>query len=109
MVIRLLPILFAAFLVSLLQPLPVQAGKYDAQFQQFLNNEIIPAARRSGVSQATLDRELAGLTPDTSLPGLVGPGGKGSPPKVNFQAEFARLRATFVTASSTGWCPTDAA
>jgi lytic murein transglycosylase len=64
------------------------AGQYDQQFRQFLASAVVPAARQAGVSQSTLDRELRGLTPDTSLPGLVGPGGKGAPPKVNFQAEF---------------------
>ncbi len=75
-----------AFLAS--GVLPASAGKYDTQFRQFLKSDIVPAARRAGVSQAVLDRELAGLTPDTSLPGLVGPGGKGKPPKINYQAEF---------------------
>ncbi len=69
--------------------LPAEAGQYDAQFRQFLSSEVVPAARQQGISQATLDRELKGLTPDTSLPGLVGPGGKGAPPKINFQAEFS--------------------
>lgn len=68
--------------------LPAEAGPYDAQFRTFLEREIIPAARKAGVSGATLQRELKGLTPDTSLPGLVGPGGKGEPPKINYQAEF---------------------
>ncbi|MEM8703145.1 MAG: lytic murein transglycosylase [Pseudomonadota bacterium] len=87
--IRGLPIALAALLISLLALQgTANAGKYDAQFRQFLNETVIPEARRAGVSQATLDRELAGLTPDTSLPGLVGPGGKGAPPKINFQAEF---------------------
>ncbi|WP_417688527.1 lytic murein transglycosylase [Roseibium sp.] len=64
------------------------AGPHDAAFQAFLKNDVIPAAKSQGVSEATLSRELKGLTPDTSLPGLVGPGGKGTPPKINFQAEF---------------------
>jgi len=67
---------------------PAQAGKHDAEFRRFLEAEVKPAAQAAGVKGATLSRELQGLTPDTSLPGLVGPGGKGSPPKVNFQAEF---------------------
>lgn len=86
--IRPLSFLFAALLIFGSQSLPATAGKYDSQFRQFLQSEIIPTARKAGVSQATLDRELSGLTPDTSLPGLVGPGGKGAPPKINFQAEF---------------------
>jgi len=65
-----------------------QAGPHDAEFKRFLENEIVPAARAAGVSQAVLTKELAGMTPDTDLPGLVGPYGKGPPPKVNFQAEF---------------------
>jgi len=64
------------------------AGPYDAEFQRFLTREIVPAARAAGVSDAVLKRELAGLTPDTSLPGLGKPGGGGTPPKVNYQAEF---------------------
>ncbi|WP_264602894.1 lytic murein transglycosylase [Rhodobium gokarnense] len=63
------------------------AGAYDAQFRKFLEREIVPAARAAGVSSGTLSRELSGLTPDTSLPGLTRPGG-GGPPKVNYQAEF---------------------
>lgn len=87
--IKSLRLIFVAALIAVMAtPEPATAGKYDAQFQKFLKSDVIPAARQAGVSQATLDRELAGLTPDTSLPGLVGPGGKGAPPKVNFQAEF---------------------
>ncbi|WP_417668388.1 lytic murein transglycosylase [Roseibium sp.] len=64
------------------------AGPHDAAFRAFLNDDVVPSARAQGVSDAALSRELKGLTPDTSLPGLVGPGGKGAPPKINFQAEF---------------------
>lgn len=85
---RLQAALVALFVSSLLQTPAASAGKYDAQFRQYLTSQVVPAARSAGVSQATLDRELKGLTPDTSLPGLVRPGGKGAPPKVNFQAEF---------------------
>jgi lytic murein transglycosylase len=84
-----LPRLAIAALAFLAVSLPAGAGQYDAQFRTFLDTQVGPAARQAGVSQATIDRELKGLTPDTSLPGLVGPGGKGEPPKVNFQAEFS--------------------
>lgn len=78
------------FLVFLLAgfALPAWSGPHDAEFRTFLERDVIPAARKAGVSAQTLNRELKGLTPDTSLPGLVGPGGKGAPPKINFQAEF---------------------
>lgn len=64
------------------------AGTHDAAFQKFLARDVIPAARKAGVSQAVLSRELTNLTPDTSLPGLGKPGGGGAPPKINYQSEF---------------------
>lgn len=64
------------------------AGPHDAEFQRYLTNEVIPAAKAQGISDSVLKRELSGLTPNTKLPGLIGPYGKGKPPKVNFQAEF---------------------
>ncbi len=63
------------------------AGPYDAEFRAYLENIVIPEARAAGVSAALLERELEGLTLDTSLPGLTKPGG-GGVPKVDFQAEF---------------------
>ncbi|GAA0786508.1 lytic murein transglycosylase [Roseibium denhamense] len=88
--VRRLALWFGAALLTLnAVPHPsAVAGQYDAAFRIFLQSDVIPAARRAGVSQSTLTRELNGLTPDTSLPGLVGPGGKGEPPRINFQAEF---------------------
>lgn len=88
MLTRKLACLIGLTTTLVLMAAPALAGKYDAAFQKFLTDEIVPAARQAGVSQQTLDRELKGLTPDASLPGLVGPGGTGKPPKVNFQAEF---------------------
>lgn len=67
---------------------PGVAGPHDVAFRSFLERDIIPTARAEGVSQQTLTRELKGLSVNASLPGLVSPGGKGKPPKVNFQAEF---------------------
>ncbi|MCA1299921.1 lytic murein transglycosylase [Stappia indica] len=83
---RRVPLLLAAAL-SLLA-VPVSAGPYDAGFRAFLDGTIAPAAREAGVPAAVIARELAGMTPDTSLPGLGKPGGKGTPPPVNYQAEF---------------------
>ena len=79
---------FVSFAALVLLSLPSQAGPHDAAFQRFLEREVIPAAQAQGLSDAVLMKELSGLTPDTSLPGLVGPGGKGNPPEINFQAEF---------------------
>ena len=76
-----------AIIVSLTGP-PVLAGPYDRQFRAFLDSDIVPAARAAGVSQSVLSRELSGLTPDLSLPGLGKPGRTAGPPAVNYQAEF---------------------
>lgn len=65
-----------------------QAQGYQAEFDRFLETKVVAAAKRAGVSGATLGRELAGLKPDTSLPGLAKPGQDKVPPKVNYQAEF---------------------
>lgn len=82
-------LLFFALLSSLVVTAsPGIAGPHDAAFRSFLERDVIPAAKAEGVSQQTLTRELKGLSVNASLPGLVGPGGKGKPPKVNFQAEF---------------------
>ncbi len=79
---------FVSFAALVLLSFPSQAGPHDAAFRRFLEREVIPAAQAQGLSDAVLKKELSGLTPDTSLPGLVGPGGKGNPPEINFQAEF---------------------
>lgn len=65
-----------------------RAGPHDAEFRAFLDTVVTPEARRAGVSVATIRRELAGLTPNTSLPGLGKPGRDAGPPPVNYQAEF---------------------
>lgn len=88
MIRRVLKTILVIFAGSFLFTGPAAAGKYDAAFRTFLLSGVAPDARQAGISQKTLDRELKGLTPDTSLAGLVGPGGKGKPPKTNFQAEF---------------------
>ncbi len=64
------------------------AGPHDAAFRTFLDRSVIPAALKAGISKSVLRRELAGLTPDTMLPGLGRPGGGGTPPKINYQSEF---------------------
>ncbi len=67
---------------------PVLAGPYDAEFRQFLDAVVIPEAKRAGISNRVIQRELKNLTPDTSLPGLGKPGRDAGPPPVNYQAEF---------------------
>ncbi|MFD1697058.1 lytic murein transglycosylase [Roseibium aestuarii] len=71
------------------------AQAQDAGFRRFLDAEVAPLARSSGISAATLEAAFAGMSPDTSLPGLVGPGGKGKAPEINFQAEFRKPAGYF--------------
>ncbi|ADZ72701.1 lytic murein transglycosylase [Polymorphum gilvum] len=78
----------AILLLALAVSAPVQAGPYDSAFQEFLNRKVVPEAKRAGVSDAVLARELAGLTPATDLPGLGRPDRPEAPPEINFQAEF---------------------
>ncbi|MBA5778314.1 lytic murein transglycosylase [Stappia sp. F7233] len=78
--------LFLACLAVLV--LPAQAQSYQVEFERFLATKVVPAAKRAGISDKTLRRELGGLKPDTSLPGLARPGQDNVPPKVNYQAEF---------------------
>jgi lytic murein transglycosylase len=59
-----------------------------ARFSAFLEKTIKPAARKAGVPEAVLERELARLTPDTRLPGLGDPDAPERPASVNYQAEF---------------------
>ena len=73
--------LLALFVLSLLLTAPL--ARADAQFQRFLASEAWPVAKGMGVSRATFDGAVRGLTPDRSLPGL---GDARSGP--NFQAEF---------------------
>lgn len=63
-------------------------GAVDAAFQRWLADEIAPSARADGVSQATLDALLTGLTPDWSLPDLAPPGGPEPTATPQWQAEF---------------------
>lgn len=83
---RLVAVLFAGLWVTAGTAFG-QSG-YDAAFRQFLQSEIVPEARRAGISEKTLSRELSGLTLDTSLPGLAKPGQGNVPPQINYQSEF---------------------
>lgn len=79
----------AALLLAALWTAPALAQQgLQAKFDRFLETRIVPAARAAGVPQRVIDRELAGLSPDTSLPGLGDPDGPERPPSVNYQSEF---------------------
>ena len=73
--------LVALFALAFLLTAPL--ARADPAFDRFLTSQAWPVARGMGVKRSTFDRELRGVTPDRSLPGL---GNAKSGP--NFQAEF---------------------
>ncbi|WP_246329299.1 lytic murein transglycosylase [Chthonobacter rhizosphaerae] len=91
-----LPDLFLARVVAVAialsaAPAPAAAqsrAATEAAFQRWLADTVTPAARRAGVSDATIAEATTGLTPDWSLPDLAPPG---SPPPrgPSYQAEFS--------------------
>ncbi len=81
--------LIAALAVTLAATLPASAqSRLDTQFRTWLERDLWPEARRSGVSRATFDSAFDGVRPDTKLPDLVLPGQKPEGPRKQHQAEF---------------------
>lgn len=68
----------------------------DEGFAAWLEG-VWPDAQRAGVSRATFDAAIKGLSPDTSLPDLVLPGRK--TPTMKGQAEFTRAPGEYLNAS----------
>ena len=64
------------------------AAKVDDQFRAWLEQDLWPDAKASGVSKKTFDAAFAGVTPNLKLPDLVMPGAKEKTPKKQHQAEF---------------------
>ncbi len=64
------------------------AQSLQARYEQFLEQTVWPEAQANGVSRAVFDRTLGAKRLDTSIPGLVEPGGKGTP-REQRQAEFS--------------------
>ena len=92
MTIRILTMLagLLAFLAS-----PALAQNIDAQFRQWLANDLWPEARAKGISEATFNAAFTGVKPNLKLPDLVLPGQKPETPKAQHQAEFRSPGAYF--------------
>ncbi len=73
---------------------PDRAG-VEAQFQAWLIADIWPEAKAAGVSRATFDKALYGVTLDWTLPELVPPGVPVKPPSIKWQTEFGSPGAYF--------------
>ena len=76
------------FAVLACMNLPASAASVDQQFRSWLENDLWPSARATGVSRKTFDTAFAGITPNLKLPDLVLPGQKPSTPEIQHQAEF---------------------
>ncbi len=68
--------------------LAVSKPEVEAQFQTWLANDLWPEAKAKGISKATFDQALQGVSLNFDLPDLVMPGEKPQTPKKQTQSEF---------------------
>ena len=79
----------AAICASLLASSLASAQDVNAQFRDWLVNDLWPQARANGVSADTFNSAFAGVNPNLKLPDLVMPGQEEQTPKAQHQAEFS--------------------
>lgn len=97
---RLLILAIAFVLLHLAAPAQAQnRAAVEQQFRVWLEQSVWPRARASGVSRATFDGALGGVTLDWDLPNLIPPGTSQRPRGPN-QAEFAAPAKYFAAAAS---------
>jgi lytic murein transglycosylase len=80
--------LFSAILFLLAAALPAAAQGIEAQFRQWLQNDLWPEARGRGISAETFNAAFSGVSVNLKLPDLVLPGQKPDAPRTQHQAEF---------------------
>ncbi|KGF69589.1 membrane protein [Hoeflea sp. BAL378] len=100
-------ILFALSLVlaAAAAPLPSHAATkagVDAQFRQWLEADLWPEAKRSGVSRSVFERAFSGVDLDWDLPDLAPPGFPKPKSRAQSQAEFKSPGAYFSEKSLQG-------
>lgn len=81
-------VLVCALGVTALPAVAQNRAAVEAQFRNWLEQTVWPAAKREGVSRATFDSAFRGVALDWDLPDLVPPGTKARTPKRQRQAEF---------------------
>ncbi len=81
--------------ILLLAPLSAHSQTVESQFRQWLSTDLLPDARKAGVSKKTFDAAFDGVTPDLKLPDLVMPGEKPKRAETQHQAEFRSPGAYF--------------
>lgn len=80
--------LASMFLLLIIFAAPAAAQNIEAQFRDWLQNDLWPQARQQGISAQTFNEAFAGISPNLKLPDLVLPGQKPKTPKNQHQAEF---------------------
>lgn len=80
--------LAGAVLLLVAAVMPVAAQGIEAQFRQWLQNDLWPQAQERGISAGTFNAAFSGISPNLKLPDLVLPGQKPQTPKKQHQAEF---------------------
>lgn len=85
---------FSAIILSALMLLPVSAqaldkGAIEAQFQDWLENEIWPIASKQAIPRSIFDAAFKGVHLQWKLPDLVPPGTKPPTERKQSQAEFS--------------------
>ncbi|MEX0407603.1 lytic murein transglycosylase [Aquibium sp. LZ166] len=81
-------LLALALALSICLHTPSSAASLNQQFRAWLDADLWPSAKASGVSRKTFDAAFAGITPNLDLPDLVLPGELPATPKTQHQAEF---------------------
>jgi len=77
-----------AVLLLIAFAIPAAAQNVEAQFRDWLKNDLWPQARERGISAETFNAAFSGVSPNLKLPDLVLPGQKPETPKTQHQAEF---------------------
>ncbi|MGB8817249.1 MAG: lytic murein transglycosylase [Rhizobiaceae bacterium] len=75
--------------------MPAKAANLDAQFRDWLENDLWQQAGAQGISRQTFDASLSGVALNLDLPDLVIPGKKPKVPQKQLQAEFSSPAAYF--------------
>jgi lytic murein transglycosylase len=70
-------------------------AEVEAMFRTWIDNDLWPAARKTGVSEKTFRAAMEGVTLNWDLPDLVPPGSKPKKEQAQSQAEFSAPGAYF--------------
>ncbi len=96
--LRFTPLCLALMIAPALVSSPAHAAskaEVEAMFRAWIDNDLWPAARKTGVSEKTFRAAMEGVTLNWDLPDLVPPGSKPKKEQAQSQAEFSAPGAYF--------------